>query len=373
MEWVQNIARGIGYVIITRRSRTRPSGYVYKVVLMCDRGGVYKSVKETRETGSKKTNCPFELIGTYTKKTDSWALSVKRDEHNHPPAQYMEGHPFARRLSVNETQLVAELTRKHVVPRDILGIIKERDNENASILKTIYNTRNKIREKHHEGKTPMQVLMSLLQTKGFAYKKDTNSSSNKLEALFFVHSTSFELFRAFPHVLMMDATYKTNKYNMPFLQIIGITSTKKTYSIAFAFMHDETEESYVWVLKSLKSMLDECMQPRVIVTDRELALMSACQQVFPDATRLLCRWHIFQCILRKCRPCFKWKHAWDLFNTRWNLLIESQTLIQFKKNYVQLKSMLRVYPGMLLVLLLSLLLVLLLIFINLLFIFFQVF
>lgn len=79
---------------------------------------------------------------------------------------------------------------------------------------------------------------------------------------------------------------------MPFVEIVGVTSTSNTFSIAFAFMHSEKTVNYKWVLNCLKLTLDECMLPRVIVTDKEMALVNACNEVFPDAAQLLCRCHI---------------------------------------------------------------------------------
>nr|KAJ0216770.1 hypothetical protein LSAT_V11C300119400 [Lactuca sativa] len=42
----------------------------------------------------------------YLKVFDRWMLRVKCDEHNHAPAQHMEGHLFVRRLSVDENPSV---------------------------------------------------------------------------------------------------------------------------------------------------------------------------------------------------------------------------------------------------------------------------
>ncbi|KAL4580436.1 hypothetical protein LXL04_016628 [Taraxacum kok-saghyz] len=62
IDWVQNVGRGIGYVIVIKNSRRN-----YNVVFQCDRGGVYRSTKIfTRNTGTKKINCPFKLEGIYT-------------------------------------------------------------------------------------------------------------------------------------------------------------------------------------------------------------------------------------------------------------------------------------------------------------------
>ena len=88
---------------------------------------------------------------------------------------------------------------------------------------------------------------------------------------------------------MLDATYKTNEYRLPFLQVVGVTSTNKTFCIAHAFIKQEKVGNFEWVLNRLKELLEKCMEPRVIITDRDLALMKALDIVFPEASKLLCR------------------------------------------------------------------------------------
>ncbi|KAM0038306.1 hypothetical protein Hdeb2414_s0013g00413341 [Helianthus debilis subsp. tardiflorus] len=178
MEWVRKTGRSLGYAIVTKRSKAK-NGYVSKVVLMCDRGGVYKSDKDSsRETGTRKINCPFEKVGKFSKKNGSWTLKVRPGEHNHPPGEYMEGHPILKRLTPNEHQLLAELTGKGVFPKDILGVIKERDENNVSTIKNIYNARDKIRATDHKGKSLMEVLMSHLNDKGYTFEISTNRISS---------------------------------------------------------------------------------------------------------------------------------------------------------------------------------------------------
>nr|XP_043613294.1 protein FAR1-RELATED SEQUENCE 5-like [Erigeron canadensis] len=245
----------------------------------------------SKDTGTRKTNCPFELEGRYSDEYDCWILKVICDEHNHRPILFMEGHPYAKRLSADEFNYVADLTRMHAPPRNILSLLKKRNLSNASTPRTIYNARHKIRMVEYGGKSQMQVLMSLLHSNNYVYEF-TTTESNELDNLFFVHPTSFDIWRAFPHVLIIDATYKTNPYNMPFVEIVGVTSTSNTFSIAFAFIHSEKTTNYKWALDCLKLTLDECMLPRVIVTDKEMALVNACNEVFPDAAQLLCKYHM---------------------------------------------------------------------------------
>jgi len=133
---------------------------------------------------------------------------------------------------------------------------------------------------------------------------------------------------------------------MPFVQIVGVTSTNKTFSIAFAFMQNEKTVSYTWVLNCLKLTLDMCMHPRVILTDRELALMNACKEVFPNAAQLLCRVHISRNIFRNCRQSIRPTGDWDNFLKLWELLLDSTTLFSYTDNYKQLQSFLIKYPRM---------------------------
>ncbi|KAL7586977.1 hypothetical protein Lser_V15G40093 [Lactuca serriola] len=199
----------------------------------------------------------------------------------------MEGHAFAMRLTDNEFRLVADLSAKNVKPHDILSTLKEQNPENVSTLQTIYNAKTKIRKNEHEGMTQMQGLLSSLKKGGYIYYYRTNNLSNELEDLFFIHPRSLEIWQAFPQVMLMDATYKTNKYKMPLLEVVGVTSTRLTFCIAFVFTQEEKEFNYTWALNCLKSTMGGSLCPRVIVTDRELALMKACHIVFPNSKQLL--------------------------------------------------------------------------------------
>lgn len=157
-DWVKKVGRSLGYVIVTRRSKTLPSGVTNRVYLMCDRGGICKSKRSIRNSGSKKTNCPFKLIGKYWKTDDVWTLTVMCEKHNHEPSPYMKDHPYAMRLSANETRLMFDLSRKNVKPQEILSTLKEQNKNNVSSIKTIYNARQKFRKTQHAGRTQINNI-----------------------------------------------------------------------------------------------------------------------------------------------------------------------------------------------------------------------
>lgn len=73
--------------------------------------------------------------------------------------------------------------------------------------------------------------------------------------IFWAYSHSIKLLNTFPTVLIIDSTYKTNKYKLPLLEMIGVTSAEKTYSIEFAFLESEKEENVTYTLEVCQEML----------------------------------------------------------------------------------------------------------------------
>ncbi|XP_076910426.1 protein FAR-RED IMPAIRED RESPONSE 1-like [Bidens hawaiensis] len=124
------------------------------------------------------------------------------------------------------------------------------------------------------------------------------------------------MWHAFPHLLLMDTTYNTNMYKWPFVQYIGVTSTSKSFCITHAVLLRERHKDFTWALERLKGMLEDYIEPRVIVTDRDSALMIACKQVFPNATRNLCRWHIRENIKKKWKGIYD-SEVWDYIHDSW--------------------------------------------------------
>jgi hypothetical protein len=107
--------------------------------------------------------------------------------------------------------------------------------------------------------------------------------TDTLSDILWAHPNPVKLFNMFPTVLIMDSTYKINKYRIPLLEFVGSTSTGKTYVIAFAFLTSEKEEIFVWALRGVCNFLRCQNDLKVIVTDRDPTLMKAVDNVFQNA------------------------------------------------------------------------------------------
>src|SRR3954454_21153651 len=141
-------------------------------------------------------------------------------------------------------------------------------------------------------------MLQHLQAMDYFCRYKTHISGD-VTHLFFAHPKSIELFKRYPEILLLDCTYNTNRFNMPLLNIMGTTALGTSFFVSFAFLTGETNDDYLWVIKELKTLIrgEEILDPSVVVTDCELALINALKEVFLWSQNLLCEWHISKAVL----------------------------------------------------------------------------
>jgi histone-lysine N-methyltransferase SETD2 len=278
---------------------------------------------------------------------DEWMLEVECGLHNHPAAENLEGHSYVGRLSREETSLLMDLSKSLVRPKEILHTLKQKDPLNKTTMKTIYNVRQRARSIDKAGRSQMQQLLGKLCEHNYIEWHRSCDTTDRVKDLFFAHPISIDILRAFPQVLIMDCTYKTNRYRLPLLEIVGVTSTNLTFSVALAYLEGESEGNYTWALSRLKTILEDGWVPSIIVTDRELALMNAIERVFPTTRHMLCRWHINRNVLKKSKPSFETKEKWDKFMIEWNMLVHSNTEDEYNDRLYNLETTSSSYPDVL--------------------------
>lgn len=65
-----------------------------------------------------------------------------------------------------------------------------------------------------------------------------------LSHLFFAHEKNVSLFKDNYDIIRMDCAYKTNRFNMPLLNIIGVTGMNTKIHIAQASIQNEKFEDF---------------------------------------------------------------------------------------------------------------------------------
>lgn len=78
-----------GYQLMIKHSRSDAKGVPSTLWMQCELGGTYRNRHKLRpedrkrKRASRKTDCPFEVIGKKKRWSNAWVLILKKPEHNH--------------------------------------------------------------------------------------------------------------------------------------------------------------------------------------------------------------------------------------------------------------------------------------------------
>jgi hypothetical protein len=265
---------------------------------------------------------------SFTRKQDPvsleqyWIFEIIKGSHNHLASLDPSAHPQYRRLALTPEvkQIIVSASAAAVSLRQILTLIRQTFGKTPLQPRDIYNTIDKQRMDSLNGRSRLDSLTHDLAEANWWWRIETNSKG-EISHFFFATPTSIQLLRDYPEVLLMDCTYKTNRFGMPLLVIVGTTPMMTTFYAAFVFLRGETQEDYAWALARLHELyvtaVGRLAGPTTILTDRDQALSNALAAQWPSTTHLLCIWHINKAIVTNCKKHFDTNEAWDSFYKTW--------------------------------------------------------
>ncbi|KAI5658817.1 hypothetical protein M9H77_27610 [Catharanthus roseus] len=170
--------------------------------------------------------------------SENWQLFIHNRRHNHKIVVYSHGHAQSARLTEEQLQQTEQCRKSHVPLRNILRFFREQD------FPEIYNVVAKIKRCRMQGRNTVEEVLRLSAERGYTVFYRNGEDNNVLSDIVVAHLTSIAMIRTWPYVLIMDTTYKTNKYNMPLLECVEMTPTGKNFTVTTTFMCNEQATTY---------------------------------------------------------------------------------------------------------------------------------
>jgi hypothetical protein len=207
---------------------------------------------------------------------------------------------------VEHVEQIRSLTKVGLNPKHIHATLLQNDPQTSITQRDVANQRAYSRDDYLQGRTPLEALVDELRSSD-EWVVQWTEINGRLQSLFFASRDQVELMRCYPDLVLIDATYKTNRYKMPLLHFSGVTPINTFFSAAFCFMPGEGEEECLWSVEQFKNLVcNDLKPPEAFITDNDKALRKALSQVFEGIPRLLCIWHIQQNVL------YRIKRTWRL-------------------------------------------------------------
>lgn len=100
----------------------------------------------------------------------------------------------------------------------------------------------------------MEYLLRELQN-GEYFVEHARDDQNRVTHLCSAFGPALEIFRDNYDVIQLDCTYRTNRFGISLLNIIGITGSNSTVHVAQAFIRNDQGPDYDWALRQLHAMM----------------------------------------------------------------------------------------------------------------------
>jgi len=150
-------ARLQGYAL-TRRNLVkdkRKPPTVRRRDLRCFKGGVKRGEGVLRQTGTRMTECPFEIRILRTK-SGTWRVHVQNGDHNHDASINDSEHSQYRRPTDTEVSAILSLHGSGVAPRKIVASLLEQNPRTLVTSREVYNTIAKAKKERLQDLSPIQ-------------------------------------------------------------------------------------------------------------------------------------------------------------------------------------------------------------------------
>ncbi|KAI5648379.1 hypothetical protein M9H77_34384 [Catharanthus roseus] len=112
-----------------------------------------------------------------------------------------------------------------------------------------------MKKKRMEGCNTVEEVLHQCNQWGYMCYWRNCEENNILSDIVVAHLVSILMMGTKPFVLIMDTTY-----NISLLEAVGMTSTRKTFTVATVFMRNEKAETYEWRTFAVEGM--DCNKTR---------------------------------------------------------------------------------------------------------------
>lgn len=289
-----------GFTVRKKRMDKNTDGSIRSRCLDCEYSG--KAPNNDRVTarnkGTKKTQCQWHINLSQPISASCVKVNTFVDEHNHTllpdteifstefrtlPDEMKNDIEYFVSCGVSDLHTIRSL----VSPKYDLQYIHSQD-----MLNFIQKVKRQSADTSNDSAKLLEYLLAKQHDDSlFIVIPRIDMNSLRLTGIFWMSSEQQLLYSKYHDVILHDNTALTNKYKWPLSLFLAVDCNNKSRLLAQAFIQDETEESYIWLLKCFKRTN---IEPKTIITDADPAMLSALQQELPNTFHVTCIYHLSQ-------------------------------------------------------------------------------
>ncbi|RUS83730.1 hypothetical protein EGW08_008526 [Elysia chlorotica] len=227
--------------------------------------------------------------------------------------QLYKTYPEKKLASVQLDETTTVLTTAASLKTSELKSILERRHKVSLLTSDVHNLRRKLQGSSTDSTVCSSLANEIRHNGGFAQIAQSDCGNFK-HFIFFTRAMQ-QMFQKYPETVVMDITYRTNKYLYPLLTAMVIDCEGHGIPVMHAYLRKEDTATLEHVLRTFGE-LNSFADTHCFVVDKDMAEIAAIGAVFPDIPVNLCHFHINQAVKRAMKakvPADSMEKVVDLF------------------------------------------------------------
>ena len=128
------------------------------------------------------------------------------------------------------------------------------DPQTKIITRDVSNAQTDLIRRKYGPFSSTQIFLEMLNSSPEIYHRVHRAQDGRIDAVFFTFEWAIGQWKRNHEVLSFDYTYRVNQFNMPLLQITGITTLHTTFTVSFCLVSGEKEADFLWPLERLAAI-----------------------------------------------------------------------------------------------------------------------
>ena len=186
----------------------------------------------------------------------------------------------------------------------------------------------------------IRIILRILYRKRFYVKVQFVKIKKRVKILFFVNKKMMNIICKNFEILIMNCTYKINRYEMFLLNIVDIIFINIIFYIDFAFIYEKKKKIYFWMIQQLKKLYRtfDFRNLVVIIIDCDETLINVLKVEYFEITTLLCLFHVNKNVWTHCNFEFDENEKnFNIFYANYERVMYAHIMFEFKEIWSNLK------------------------------------
>jgi hypothetical protein len=293
----------------------------------------------SKATRQIKSDCPWR-VSFFRQKNRTYRITSRDLTHNHAllsSSDITSNIDSLRKITPDISMAVrtmisngmhgVESERRYL--QDSLGVTIQRDVFQNLISKT--KRELGMLDSVDDFKMLLNWLQGEIANKAAVARYHVNESVGyELDGVFYMSADMVYHLDRNGEVLVMDTTFKTNRFHWPLLLVCGVNEHWQTIVLAVGLLHHQTTALFSWALEQMASAVSPEAWGAIatVITDGDAAMSAAIDARLPHALHARCRYHLEQNLRHNLRETLGLT-ATEQFIVKWKSVIAEEEVDAF--------------------------------------------